>query len=177
LHGDSLVNRNKEGLISIKVKDADVRDLLIALSDFTGKNIVIDPAVKGKITLNLHNVTWQEALDAILYFNDLGFMEIGENGYVGQYAKLVKTVSNLAVSTGNMSEDKESMVTFHIPLSFDFAKILWPSVRNMLSPEGKFLHDMNSNTAIITDHRSTAEDIYAFILIKKEEMSGDSIKK
>lgn len=59
-------------LVSIKFKDADIRDVIICLCSIGRLNVVFDPDVSGKITLNLHDVPWDQALDVILKTNHLG---------------------------------------------------------------------------------------------------------
>lgn len=71
--GNNEVIRNQEArdnlkshnLISMDFQDADVVAVLRALADVSGYNIVVHPDVKGKITLKLMNVPWQQALDVI----------------------------------------------------------------------------------------------------------------
>jgi len=46
--------------------DADVRNVVRILAEVSGKNIVISDAVKGKITMKLDNVYWDEALDLVV---------------------------------------------------------------------------------------------------------------
>ena len=53
-------------LISLDFQDADVTAILKLLSDVSGYNIIIHPDVKGKISMKLLNVSWEEALEVIL---------------------------------------------------------------------------------------------------------------
>jgi type IV pilus assembly protein PilQ len=53
-------------LISLDFKDADVVNLLRILAAESGRNIVVGDDVKGKVSVSLHNVTWEQALDTIL---------------------------------------------------------------------------------------------------------------
>ena len=53
-------------LISFDFKDADVVNLLRILAAESGRNIVISDDVKGKMSLTLRNVPWEQALDVIL---------------------------------------------------------------------------------------------------------------
>ncbi len=55
-----------EKLISLDFKDADIVNLLRILAAESGKNIVAGDDVKGKVSVSLRNVTWQQALDTIL---------------------------------------------------------------------------------------------------------------
>jgi type IV pilus assembly protein PilQ len=63
--------------ISFDFMDADVRNVLRVLSEVSKKNIVIAEDVKGKVTVKLENVTYDEALDVILLSNDLARIEEG----------------------------------------------------------------------------------------------------
>jgi len=45
-------------LISLKFKDADLRDVVLFLADFAGLNVIFDPEVRGNVTCNLQEVPW-----------------------------------------------------------------------------------------------------------------------
>ncbi len=53
-------------LISLDFRDADVINLLRILAAESGRNIVVGDDVKGKVSVSLHNVTWEQALNTIL---------------------------------------------------------------------------------------------------------------
>jgi type IV pilus assembly protein PilQ len=65
------------GLISLDFKDADVVNLLRILAAESGKNIVIGDDVKGKMSITLRNVPWEQALEIILEARDLRKIEKG----------------------------------------------------------------------------------------------------
>jgi type IV pilus assembly protein PilQ len=52
--------------ITIKLKDADVHEVLRMIGETSGFNIVIHPAVTGKVTLSMEDVPWDQALDIVL---------------------------------------------------------------------------------------------------------------
>ncbi len=58
-------------LISLDFQDADVTGVLRLLADVSGKNIIIHPEVKGKISMKLVNVHWEQALQVILKSHNL----------------------------------------------------------------------------------------------------------
>lgn len=58
--------------ITLKVRDADIMDVFRLISDTSGFNIVVGDDVKGKITLSLEGVPWDQALDVILRTQKLG---------------------------------------------------------------------------------------------------------
>ena len=61
--------------ISLDFKDADVVNLLRILAAESGRNIVAGEDVKGKASVSLRNVTWEQALDTILEVRGLAKVE------------------------------------------------------------------------------------------------------
>jgi len=58
--------------ISINVRDVDLSDVMRLIGEASGFNIVLSDGVKGKITLSLNEVPWDQALDVILRTRRLG---------------------------------------------------------------------------------------------------------
>jgi len=56
----------QERLYTFFARDASIHDVLLAFSRDSEFNIVIDPELSGKVTIDLKRVTLKEALDAIL---------------------------------------------------------------------------------------------------------------
>lgn len=63
--------------VTLNVQDADLADVLEMLSVQGQRNIVLDPKVSGRVTANLYDVTFHEALDAILAQAGAGYIEQG----------------------------------------------------------------------------------------------------
>jgi type IV pilus assembly protein PilQ len=74
--------------ISLDLKDADVRDVLLTFSRLARLNMVIDPGVRGSVTVRLENVPWDQALEVILKVNGLGYVLEGNIVRVGAPPKL-----------------------------------------------------------------------------------------
>jgi type IV pilus assembly protein PilQ len=66
---------NGQRLISLDFKDADVVNLLRILAAESGRNIVISEDVKGKVSISLRNVPWEQALQTILESRGLSKVE------------------------------------------------------------------------------------------------------
>ncbi len=60
--------------ISLDLKDADLKDVLLTFGKLARVNVAIDPEVRGSVTVSLHDVPWDEALDLILKTNGLGYI-------------------------------------------------------------------------------------------------------
>jgi type IV pilus assembly protein PilQ len=76
--------------VSLKCKDADIRDVIRYLCSFGGLNVVFDPEVSGKVTCNLVDVPWDQALDIILKTHKLGKILEGNVLRTGKINKLIK---------------------------------------------------------------------------------------
>src|SRR5215470_15745105 len=81
-------------LISLDFKDADIVNLLRILSAESGRNIVAGDDVKGKVSVSLHNVTWEQALDTILETRQL--QRLDRNGIIR------------VVSTDQLTKEREA---------------------------------------------------------------------
>ena len=57
--------------ISVNLKDVDLRDFFRLIHEISGLNVVLDPAVKGSLTIVLDEVPWDQALDIVLQNNSL----------------------------------------------------------------------------------------------------------
>lgn len=55
--------------ISLSLKDADLRDVIGTFGKLTGFDVQVDGAVQGKVTVNWHNVPWDEAFESLLREN------------------------------------------------------------------------------------------------------------
>jgi type IV pilus assembly protein PilQ len=57
--------------ISVNLKDVDLKDFFRLIHEISGLNVVLDPNVKGSLTIVLDDVPWDQALDIVLKNNDL----------------------------------------------------------------------------------------------------------
>jgi MSHA biogenesis protein MshL len=64
-------------LYSLRVRDGQLQDVLLALAQDSGENLVVAPEVTGTVTVNLNRVTLEQALDALLTQLDYSFRRKG----------------------------------------------------------------------------------------------------
>ena len=77
-------------LISLDFKDADINNILRILAEFSGLNIVSSDDVKGKVTVKLQNVPWQQALDSVVRAAKLAYVQEGNIIRVDKLENLTK---------------------------------------------------------------------------------------
>ena len=80
--------RTGSGSFSLDVEGADLRTVLRAISEFSGRNIIMGQNVKATVKINLRNVAWQDALKAVLRASGLDYVEDGSVIRVDDAAKL-----------------------------------------------------------------------------------------
>lgn len=68
----SLALAASPGTFSLDLQDADIHSVLRFIADYADLNLVVDDSVKGTVTVHLRNVTWQDALAAVLASKGLG---------------------------------------------------------------------------------------------------------
>ena len=57
--------------LSIQFQDIDVRRALQILAEKTEQNILVSDAVSGRLSVNLQEVNWRQAMDLILLAHNL----------------------------------------------------------------------------------------------------------
>src|SRR5215510_825544 len=82
------LTRTSTGSFSLDVDGADLRTVLRAIAEFSGRNIVLGQNAKGVVHIQLKNVAWQDALKAVLRANGLDYVEDGAVIRVDEASKL-----------------------------------------------------------------------------------------
>ena len=74
--------------VSLDYQRADIRRILALFAEFSGKNVVVPDSVKGRVTVKLDNVPWDQALDLILASQNLGVLVAGNVLMIDDLPKL-----------------------------------------------------------------------------------------
>ena len=136
--------------ISVNLKDVDLKDFFRLIHEISGLNVVLDPNVKGGLTIVLDDVPWDQALDIVLKNNDLARQL---DGNVLRIATL-ETLRHEAESRRAEQEaealavDKQTVTRF---LSYAHAKDVLQTVKKFLSQRGDAVADERTNAVIISD--------------------------
>ncbi len=76
------------GTVSLVANELEVTQVLEMLAIKSRKNIIASSSVTGAVSANLYDVTFNEALDAVLKVNGFGYIEEGNFVYVYTVAEL-----------------------------------------------------------------------------------------
>lgn len=140
--------------ISLDLKDADLVDLLRYFSDLTGLNLVLDPAVGGRVTLRLVDVPWDTALGVVLAGNGLGHRIEANVLYVAPVSVLAAREAAEA-ALGEARETAAALSTVVFRLSYaEAAQVAEVLRRTVLSRRGSVVVDARTNRLILTDLES-----------------------
>ena len=138
--------------ISLDFQDADIIPIFRLLADVSGKNIIVDPRVKGKITMKLINVPWDQALDLILKTHNL---DKAVEGNVIRIAPVdVLTKEREEAAKKKAAERKaEPLVTKVFPISYAEVGNVKSSLEQakILSERGSISVDERISSLIVQD--------------------------
>jgi len=144
----------KAGLITMNFKDVDLGVLIKFISEITGRNFVVDPAVKGQVTiLSPEKVTIDEA-----YRVFLSVLEV--NGFTtvkaGKVIKIIRASEAKGKGVETFFEKgprgvEDKVITQLYPLKYaaatDLAKLLKP----LTAKTGLLIPYQETNTLIVID--------------------------
>jgi type IV pilus secretin PilQ/predicted competence protein len=130
--------------------NADLKDVIKIIAKISGLNIVIDPGVSGRVTAQLSQVPWDQALELFLKQNGLDMIQEGNILRVGSVDKLANEAKRRR-QLRDARQNEDDLEVFTKTLSFakvvDVAAIL----KKQLSKRGGILQDVRTNTLIISE--------------------------
>ena len=130
--------------ISVNLKDVDLKDFFRLIHEISGLNIVLDPSVKGTVTLVLDDVPWDQALDIVLKNNSL------DRELQGNVLRIAATdtLRREAVDRRAQAEAVALAVdrqTITRSLSYAKAKDVVPTIKKFLTARGDVISDERTN--------------------------------
>ncbi len=138
-------------VISLKFKDADLRDVILYLADFADLNVVFDPDVRGTVTCSLDSVPWDQAMDMALKPNKMGRIIDGNVLRIAPITTLTREDDDLR-KLQSSRELAGPLLTRTYPLSYSKAKDVAALLASKKSKErGEIVIDDRTNTLILTD--------------------------
>lgn len=142
--------------MSFNFHDADLKDVIKIIAKIAGKNIVLDPGISGRVTSQLNDVPWDQALELFLKINGLDQVEEGNIVRIGEVNKLASEAEQRRkLREARQMESDLSVIT----RTLSFAKVaeVAPLLKKQMSPRGNIMEDARSNTLIITEVPSKIE--------------------
>ncbi len=163
---EDITNENFPDLIeSFDYPNAEISDVIKAISKLTGKNFIVDPGVRGKITIIAPSqITIAEAWKAFL-------SALAINGFTvvpaGRFLK-IKSSRNaqrdaISTYTGEYFPNSDQMITRILKLRYISADEVNKRLRILPSKEGEMTPYEPTNSLIISDYGSNVEKMVKII--------------
>ncbi|MFN7729435.1 MAG: type II secretion system secretin GspD [Bdellovibrio sp.] len=163
---EDITNQNfPEVIDSFDYPNADITDVVKAISELTGKNFIIDPGVRGKITIIAPSkITVAEAYKAFL-------SALAINGYAvvpsGSFLKIrsARNAQRDGIDTysGSYYPNSDQMITRIINLKHINAEAVNRDLRILTSKDGEMSIYPPTNSIILSDYGSNIERIMKII--------------
>jgi type IV pilus assembly protein PilQ len=136
--------------VSLDFQDADIRNVFRILHEISGKNFIIGEDVKGRVTLKLDKVPWDQVLDLVTRMNKLG---IAEEGNIIRIAPLASIeAERVAEKTAKEAEQEAApLVTEYIPINYSDAPAIQQHLSEVKTERGRLTVDERTNIIIMTD--------------------------
>jgi type IV pilus secretin PilQ/predicted competence protein len=152
--------------ISLDFQNADIVPIFRLLADISGYNFVIDPSVRGSITLKLMNVPWDQALDIILQTFSLGKSIEGNIIWIAPTAMFTKMAEE-KTKTKVAEEILEELVQEVIRVNYATASEISGAINTakLMTTRGSITMDNRMNTLIIKDTQKSIDKIKELLKI------------
>ncbi len=148
----------------VNLKDADIRAFITQIADITGYSFVVDPRVKGKVTVISNAPMSQDEIYEMFLsvLNVHGFAAIPSEGVIKivQQNEAKQTAENLKIFK---SVPKEQLVTRVIQVKNANALELVPILRPMVAKYGHLAGVAAANALIISDHVNNIQRIQRIV--------------
>jgi len=150
--------RSGGGSFSLDVDGADLRTVLKAISEFSGRNIIVGQNVRATVHITLHNVAWQDALKAVLRANGLDYVEDGSVIRVDEATKL--NAEKVDRETANARTlELVPLETRIVRLNYANATEMSQPLQPALSKRGSIQVEKRTNSLIVTDLSSNLDAV------------------
>ena len=154
----------KGGRITLDFQDVDVRTILQIIAKESGQNIVASDSVQGKMTLNLKDVPWDQALDLVMQARNLDMRKHGNVWRIAPRNELLNQERDQMRGQRELAELGALLSrTFQLKYKSveDFKTLLEStttgnsgsssSSNSILTSRGSAMFDTGTNTMIVTD--------------------------
>ncbi|WP_171909979.1 type II secretion system secretin GspD [Aquisalimonas asiatica] len=166
---DDAVDVDSDDRVTLNLQEADITALINTVADVTGRNFIIDPRVRGTVTV----VTSEPMDEDALYRVFLSILET--HGFAtiptGDIIKIVPDATAKQLATGESPEAPGDMVTAVMHVENVPVAQLVPILRPLVPQEGHLAAYPPANALIISDRAGNMERIQR--LVDDVDQAGD----
>jgi type IV pilus assembly protein PilQ len=153
--------------LTLNFQDIEVRAVLQLLADTSGQNIVVSDTVKGRVTLRLQNVPWDQALDIVLRTKGLDMRRKDNVILVAPQAEIAaREKAELAAQKDiqELAPLRTEFLQVNYAKAADMSKLLKSGGSgSLLSARGNVSIDERTNTLLVQDTAEQLDQIRAMV--------------
>jgi general secretion pathway protein D len=163
--------------ITLNLNNADIEALIKTVSEHTGKNFVIDPRVKGKVTvISAHPMERDEFYQVFLSILEVhGFSTIPSGDLIKIVPDVKAKQSGIPTVSGLNQQPGDQVVTRIIQVKNVTATQLVPILRPLIPQEGHLAAYPDTNVLIISDRHQNVDRLLK-IIDSIDQVSDSSIE-
>lgn len=163
---EEITNENFPDMIeSFDYPNADIADVIKAISELTGKNFIVDPQVRGKITIIAPSrISVAEAYKAFLSALAINGLAVvpGDGFYKIKQARAAQR-DNIDTFSGAYYPTSDQMITRIIKLKYISADEVNKQLRILTSKDGELVPYTPTNSLIVSDYGANMDRIMKII--------------
>lgn len=141
----NVYSMGNEELIDLRLKNADLVDVVKMLAEKGKYNIVAGPEVKGRVTLDLHGVTVQDSLDAALRINGFGYEKQGGLIFIRPLSQEETKEPSSQLSTAH------PLIISSYKVNYSDASEVVTILKESISKYGKINFNRSNNIIVVED--------------------------
>ena len=144
--------------ISLDLQDANLVNVLRLIADISGTNMIIEPGIKGKVTLKVEKVPWDQVLDVILKMNGLGREQEGNIIRIAKLDKLRKEMEDIQKQIRakqrvlETAQDLGEITQNYLQVNYAKADEIARQIEEVKSDKGTISVDPRTNIIIYSDY-------------------------
>lgn len=156
---DIAADQFPETIESFDFPNVDIQDIIKAISELTGKNFIIEPSVRGKITIIAPSkITVAEAYKAFLSSLAInGFTVVPSGSFLKIKSARSATRDNIETYSGAYYPNTDQMITRIVHLKFISAETVNRELRMFTSKDGEMNIYSQTNSIIISDYGTSID--------------------
>lgn len=151
--------------VTLNLKDADIRSFIETVAEATGRNFVVDPRVKAKVTVvSARSMNREEVYQVFLSVLQVhGYAAV----QVGEIIKILPDVNAkqgpVVTGGGNSQASGDELVTRVVPIKNVPAAQMVPILRPLVPQQGHLAAYPNSNVLVISDRAANIQRLISII--------------
>lgn len=176
LQGSQNIQNSQEDRFALNFVNAEIDAVVRAIGSFTNQTFVVDPRVRGTISLvSPQPLSAKDAKNALLAALRLQGFTIVESGGVARVVPEndAKVQAESVDPRKAMNQSGNAIVTQVFQLNYESATALVPVLRPLIAPNNTIAAYPNNNTLVITDYADNLQRIGRIIASIDGPYSGD----